>query len=203
MAEYAGDGRAVEACGEFVESPAAALGLERPQFVEFVESERHHAGEGGFVDVADDVLKVDLVAAVAVVAGVDVGDPHQVSGVAAEPDHVVGIALVGERAKFGALVPPLDRDQGVFRRHADEQFPCARLPGIEHAAAEQPLEAEEDGTHKLQERGLARLVGAVEHLHAGAEPVDGSVVEGSEAFHFDAFDEHGRLRDASGSGRWW
>jgi hypothetical protein len=53
---------------------------------------------------------------------------------------------------------------------------------------------------KLQERGLAGFVGAVEHLHAGAEAVDGGAVEGSEAFHLDAFDEHGRLRDSSVSG---
>ena len=200
VAEHTGDGGAVEARGEFVEPAAAALGLERPQFVELVEAKRHHAGERGFVDVTDDVLEVDLVAGVVVVPGINVGDPHQIPGIAAKPDHVVGIALVGERAEFGALVPPLDRDQGLVGRHANQQPAGARLPGIEHAAAEQPLEAEENCADKLQQRGLAGLVGAVEHLHAGAESVDGGAVEGSEAFHLDAFDEHGRLRDSSVSG---
>ena len=190
VAEHAGHRRAVEAGGEFVEPAAAAFGLERSQFVQLVEAEGHHAGEGGLVDVADHVLKIDLVATGLIVAGIDVGDADQVAGVAAESDDVVGIALVGDGGQFGALVTPLDREQRPLRRHPHQEFARARLAGVEHAAAKQSLVAEEHGADKLEERRLAGLVGAVEHLHAGAEPVDGRVVERSKPLHVDAFDEH-------------
>ena len=190
--EHSGHVRAVEAAGQFVEAAAAALGLERPQFVELVEPEGHHVGEGGLVDPADDVLEVVAVpgAGRVGVPGIDVVDRDQITLVAAEADHVVGIRFLGQPGEMRPLMPPLDRQQRPLGRHADEQPAGAGHAGVEHAAAEAPFEAEEDRPHELQQRRLAGLVGAVEHLHAGPQPVDHDLVQGAELPHFDAFDEH-------------
>jgi hypothetical protein len=60
--EHLRHGGPVEACRQLVEPPAAAVRLQGPQLVQFVEAEGHHAGEGGFVDIADEVLEIDAVA---------------------------------------------------------------------------------------------------------------------------------------------
>ena len=129
-------------------------------------------------------------AGVAGVPGIDVGDRDQVAVVAPQADHVVGIGLLGELCEVGPLVPPLDGQERPLRGHADEQPAGAGQGGVEHAPPELPLESEEHRPHELQERGLARLVGAVQHLHAGAEAIDHDAIEGAEPFDVDAFDEH-------------
>ena len=58
VVEHAGHLGAVEAAGQFIEPAAAALRLERSQFVEFVEAEGHHVGEGGLVDLSDEILEI-------------------------------------------------------------------------------------------------------------------------------------------------
>jgi hypothetical protein len=191
-------GGTVEPGRELVEPPAASLRLQGPQLVEFVEAEGHHARERGLVDVADEILQVDAVAGCVVVPRIDVGDADQVAGVAAEADNVVGIALVGERGELGALVAALDLDQRPLRRHPYHEPSGARATGVEHAPTEQPLEPEEHRPHELQQRGLARLVGAVEHLDSGAEPVDRRALQGAEPLDVDAFDEH--PADSAGRG---
>ena len=196
--DHTGDVRAVEAAGELVEPAATAFGLQGPQFVQLVQAEGHHAGEGRFVDRPHDVLQVVAVPRAGIVAPAVVGrgkftDFDQVALVAAQAHAIVVVGFLREAGQVRPLVSTLDRKQRPLGRHANREPPRARQAGIEHTAAEGALETEEDRPHELEDRGLTRLVGAVQHLHAGAQAVDHDSVEGAEPFDVDAFDEHAAL----------
>ena len=141
--EHAGHLRAVEAAGEFVKPAAAALRVERAKLVQFVEAEGHHVGECPLVDVADDVLEIGAVPRAAIHRRHDVFDRDEVAMVAAEADDVVLVAGPRERRQFRALMPALDRQPAALWARVHDQLAGTGQLRVEHAAAKQPLKAEE------------------------------------------------------------
>ena len=190
MPEHAGDLRAVEAAGKLVEPAAAALRVERAEFVQFVEPEGHHVRECPLVDVADDVLEIGAVPGAAIHGWHDVFDRDEVAMVAAEADDVVLVAGPRERRQFRSLMPTLDRQPAALRTCVHDQLAGAGQLRVEHPAAKQPLEAEEHRPQEFEQGCLARFVGAVEHLYAGAELVDRDTGQRAGAFDVDCFDVH-------------
>ena len=183
--EHAGHLRAVEAAGKFVEAAAAALRVERAELVQFVEAEGHHVGERPLVDVADDVLEIGAVPRAAIHRRHDVFDRDEVAMVAAEADDVVLVAGPRERRQFRPLMPALDRQPAALGARVHDQLAGAGQLRVEHAAAKQSLEAEKHRPQEFEQGGLARFVGAVEHLHAGAELVDRDAGQRAGAFNVD------------------
>ena len=190
MPEHAGDFRAVEAAGEFVEPAAAALRVERAELVQFVEAEGHHVGERPLVDVADDVLEIGAVPRAAIHRWHDVFDRDEVAMVAAEADDVVLVAGPRQRRQFRPLMPALDRQPTALGARVHDQLAGAGQLRVEHAAAKQSFEAEEHRPQEFEQGGLARFVGAVEHLHAGAKVVDRDAGQRAGAFDVDRFNVH-------------
>ena len=188
--EHAGHLRAVEAAGEFVEPATAALRVERAEFVQFVEAEGHHVRERPLVDVADDVLQIRTVPGAAIHRWHDVFDRDEVALVTAEADDVVLVAGPRQCRQFRSLMPALDRQPATLRARVHDQLAGARQLRVEHAAAKQPLEAEEHRPQEFKQGCLTRFVGAVEHLHAGAEVVDRDTGQRTGAFDVDRFDVH-------------
>ena len=191
MGEHAAHLRTIETRGQFIEAAPAALRVERAQFVQLVESESHHVGEGGLVNLAHQILKIDPPAVFG--AGIEIGDFDQVAVVSAQSDDIVFVAGLRECGEMRALVPALDRNPPAIGAGHDNQSTGAGQLRVKHTTPKQSLEAEKHGADKLQQRCLAGLVGAVEHLHARAEIGHRHIPQRSESFDLNPFDEHAIL----------
>ena len=110
--------------------------------------------------------------------------------VAAEADDVVLVAGPRQRRQFRPLMPALDRQPTALGARVHDQLAGAGQLRVEHAAAKQSFEAEEHRPQEFKQGGLARFVGAVEHLHAGAKVVDRDAGQRAGAFDVDRFNVH-------------
>ena len=153
--------------------------------MQFVEAEGHHVGKRPLVDVADDVLEIGAVPRAAIHRWHDIFDRDEVAMVAAEADDVVLVAGPRQRRQFRPLMPALDRQPTALGARVHDQLAGAGQLRVEHAAAKQSFEAEEHRPQEFKQGGLARFVGAVEHLHAGAKLVDRDAGQRAGAFDVD------------------